>query len=77
MPKPKVDAGTAQKVCLEGQLRFPWRGGDYPWLDVVVTTQHALIGIEAKRYEPFRDQESASFSKAYLRHVWGKVHESL
>ena len=40
-------------------------------LDVLVTTSSALIGIEAKRFEPFRSNHSPSFSDAYLRREWG------
>ena len=40
-------------------------------LDCLVTTPSALIGIESKRYEPFRGKKSASFSEAYWRPVWG------
>jgi hypothetical protein len=37
----------------------------------VVETKDALIGIESKRYEPFRDKKRVRFSKAYARNVWG------
>ena len=40
-------------------------------LDVLVTTSSALIGIEAKRFEPFRRNSSPSFSDSYLRPEWG------
>src|SRR5450759_1242956 len=43
LPTPALDSGRAQTVCLETQLRFPWSGGEHPWLDVVVTTEDALI----------------------------------
>ncbi len=71
MPMSIVDAGAALEVCLEAQMRFPWRGGYHPWLDVGVTTNDALIGIESKRYEPFRDEKTVEFSDAYLNPVWG------
>jgi hypothetical protein len=71
LPRPRVDFGIAQKVDLENQLQFPWPGGYHPWLDVVVTTERALIAIESKRYEPFRDKKTIVFSKSYLRPVWG------
>ena len=31
----------------EVSLRFPWSGGRHPWLDVVIATNGALIGVEA------------------------------
>lgn len=60
-----------QSVELEKELRFPWTGGRHPWLDVVVETGTQLIGIESKRYEPFRTKASSAFSDAYLRPEWG------
>lgn len=56
---------------LEKELRFPWPGGRHPWLDVVVETDRQLIGIESKRYEPFRTKSSSAFSDTYLRPEWG------
>jgi hypothetical protein len=44
LPAPPVAAGAAQSVCFETEMRFPWRGGKHPWLDVVITTGNALIG---------------------------------
>jgi len=72
LPAPAVAAGSVSTVSLETQMRFPWSGGLHPWLDVVVETPERLIGIESKRYEPFRDAKSASFSNAYVRPVWGE-----
>jgi hypothetical protein len=60
----------ATRVCLEQNVRFPWRGGRHPWLDVVIETRSWLIGIESKRYEPFRPGKPASFSAIYSKHVW-------
>jgi hypothetical protein len=71
LPTPVIPAGTVVKVSLEAQMRFPWSGGLHPWLDVAVETEDKLIGIESKRYEPFRDTKSVSFSEAYSRPVWG------
>lgn len=68
------DAGwPARSVMLEANVRFPWSGGRHPWLDALVTTRSALIGIESKRYEPFRKgyAPKARFSDAYWRPVWG------
>lgn len=60
-------------ICLERELRFPWNGGRHPWLDAVIETPGWLIGIESKRYEPFRAGKMSSFSDAYARDVWGDM----
>lgn len=61
----------AQRINVERQVRFPWRGGFHPWLDAAIETQEYLIGVESKRFEPFRDKKSVDFSDAYDRNVWG------
>ena len=71
-PLPGVPAGQADSVMLEAEMRFPWSGGRHPWLDVGVSTPTTLIGIESKRYEPFRPAKRSSFSDAYDRPVWGE-----
>ena len=58
-------------VDVEFCARFPWSGGRHPWLDAVVETPDMIIGVESKRYEPFRDRKHASLSEAYDRPVWG------
>ena len=68
-----VAPGDARCVDLEVQMRFPWSGGRHPWLDVGIGTDDALMGIESKRYEPFRDRKTAVFSPAYSRRVWGEA----
>ncbi|MYB49106.1 MAG: hypothetical protein F4X72_07535 [Dehalococcoidia bacterium] len=60
----------ATSLYVERQVRFPWSGGRHPWLDALVVTPSALIGVESKRYEPFR-MKKMSFSQTYLRPVWG------
>ena len=67
----------ARSLSLEATVRFPWSGGRHPVLDCLVVTQSALIGIECKRFEPFRGKSPASFSDAYWRPVWGQPHERL
>ncbi len=62
----------AASLSLEETIRFPWRGGLHPVPDVVVATESALIGIESKRFEPFRTRKPATFSEAYWRPVWGE-----
>jgi hypothetical protein len=64
-------AWPAVRVHLEAQLRFPWSGGRHPWLDVLIETETHLVGVESKRYEPFRGKAKPSFSDAYWRDVWG------
>ena len=61
----------ARSLSLETTIRFPWRGGRHPVLDCLVATPSTLIGIESKRFEPYRDSKAADFSKAYWRPVWG------
>jgi len=57
-------------VEVEHCARFPWSGGKHPWLDAWVETPTAIIGVESKRFEPFRDRKKATFSNAYDRPVW-------
>lgn len=61
----------ALSVRIEAEMRFPWAGGRHPWLDAVVETDSHLIGVEAKRHEPFRAAKPAQLSDAYDRDVWG------
>lgn len=70
---PGVDFGfPAKNVTVEFQARFPWSGGRHPWLDAGIVTETHLVGIEAKRFEPFRDSHSIKLSDAYDRPVWGE-----
>jgi hypothetical protein len=59
-------------VEIEYCARFPWRGGKHPWLDAIIKTDSHLIGVESKRFEPYRDEKRVSFSQAYCRKVWGR-----
>jgi Restriction Endonuclease associating with ARP len=61
----------AVRVDIEYEARFPWRGGRHPWLDAVIETKSHLIGIESKRFEPFRDTKNTTFRSPYWREVWG------
>jgi hypothetical protein len=63
--------GQPRKIEIEYCARFPWSGGRHPWLDAAVLTDTHLVGIESKRFEPFRDAKCPSFSAAYERPVWG------
>jgi hypothetical protein len=40
-------------------------------LDALITTSAELIGVESKRYEPFRDKKRVDLPDAYDRPVWG------
>lgn len=71
-PLPGMRPGAkASLVDVEYCARFPWRGGRHPWLDAVVETDKQLIGVESKRFEPYRDKKTVSFSEAYSRDKWG------
>lgn len=67
-----AEAGwPAQRIELEACARFPWSGGQHPWLDVLISTRTHLIAIESKRFEPFRPGKSSQLSEAYWRPLWG------
>ncbi len=73
-PFPGIDANyPAVAVDVEVCARFPWSGGKHPWLDAAIETDTHLIGVESKRYEPFRDVKKVSLSEAYDRPVWGDL----
>lgn len=71
-PLPGVPAGQVASVTLKAEMRFPWAGGRHPWLDVGIETHTTLIGIESKRYEPFRPSKLNGFAEVYDRPVWGE-----
>ena len=62
----------ARSLMLETEVRFPWTGGRHPVLDGMVTTPSAFIGIESKRFEPYRTKSTSRLSAAYWRPVWGR-----
>lgn len=72
LPTGGAAVGTPLRVEIEYNARFPWSGGTHPWLDAAIFTSTHLIGVESKRYEPFRDKKTARFSEAYERHAWGE-----
>ncbi len=72
LPGCNDDAWPARSLTLETEVRFPWRGGRHPVLDCLVTTPSALIGIESKRFEPYRTRSASRPSDAYWRPVWGE-----
>lgn len=71
-PFPRMDASRPPTLVeVEYCARFPWSGGRHPWLDAFVETPACIIGVESKRFEPFRDKKTVSLSPAYDRPVWG------
>ncbi|MDE0248193.1 MAG: hypothetical protein OXU69_00145 [Gemmatimonadota bacterium] len=72
LPGCSSQSWPARSVTLEAELRFPWSGGRHPVLDSLVRTFSALIGIESKRFEPYRTQHAPQLSDAYWRSVWGE-----
>jgi len=72
-PFPGLNADyPATLVDVEYCARFPWAGGRHPWLDAVVETASHLIGVESKRFEPYRGQKKVSLAASYDRKVWGE-----
>jgi hypothetical protein len=71
------DLEPATAVDVEFEARFPWSGGRHPWLDAAVVSGQHLVGIESKRFEPFRDSKQASFADTYLerRSLWPNTME--
>lgn len=61
----------AEGLTLEAVVRFPWRGGRHPCLDALIALPDRLIGVESKRYEPFRPRVWKAFEQTYMRD-WGK-----
>lgn len=61
----------ANLVEVEYCARFPWSGGRHPWLDAWIETPQAVIGVESKRFEPYRGKKKDKpLSLAYDRPVW-------
>lgn len=67
---PGVPMGPPEAVEIEAEFRFPWTGGRHPWLDVAITTPTTVVGVESKRYEPFRPGKAVAFSEAYDSRDW-------
>jgi hypothetical protein len=70
-PLPGVPMGQPEQIEIEAEMHFPWRGGRHPWLDAALTTPTTLVGVEAKRFEPFRPQKSVVFSESFDSRDWG------
>ena len=59
-------------------VRFPWSGGRHPALDCLVATPSALVGIESKRFEPFRGHRGRRLQlESVLATRLGRSHEGL
>lgn len=72
LPGCEEEGWPATRVVREETVNFPWRGGRHPVLDVLVETSSAVIGIESKRFEPFRRTRGRpAFSETYMRPEWG------
>lgn len=72
LPGTEAMGWPASFVTVEQTAPFPWwPRGQHPWLDAFVETKTCIIGIESKRYEPFRSKSKGLFSEAYWRPVWG------
>ncbi len=65
-----VPCGPVTSVTLEAEMRYPWKEGRHPWLDVALESATTLVGIEARRYEPFRPAKASGFAEIYDRPVW-------
>lgn len=70
-PLPDVPMGQPEQVEIEAEMHFPWRGGRHPWLDAALTTPTTLVGVECKRFEPFRPGKTTTFSEAFDDRDWG------
>lgn len=71
LPLPGVPMGLPETVEIEAEMRFPWSGGRHPWQDAMISTATTLVGIESKRYEPFRPGKVTTFSEAFDSRDWG------
>lgn len=69
-PLPGVPSGQVNSVTLEAEMRFPWRDGRHPFLDVGMESPTTLVGLESRRYEPYRPAKAQGFADIYDRPVW-------
>ena len=72
LPGCEGESWPARSFVLEAEVRLPWSGGRHPVLDCLVETPSALIGIESKRFEPYRPKSRSRLSDAYWRPFWGE-----
>ncbi len=71
LPKIDREVWPARSLDLERRVNFPWRGGCHPVLDVFIATSAATIGIECKRFEPYRTLKDPPISETFWRPKWG------
>lgn len=71
LPLPGVPMGLPEAVELEAELQLPMRGVRHPRLDVVVTTPTTLVGVVARRYQPFRPGKASLFTEPFASRDWG------
>ena len=64
-------SGRRARCISRPGFAFPGGAGVILFLDCLLETPSALIGIESKRFEPFRSRRPSSLSDAYWRLVWG------
>lgn len=57
-------------VDIEYCAHFPWPGGRHPWLDALIETEADIVGVESKRFEPFRGSKIPEFSTKYDGNHW-------
>lgn len=79
-PLPGLEhSGRPTYVDVEYCARFPWPAGRHPWLDAVVETTTHLIGVESKRFEPYRDRKGCPsrllMTAPYGARRWGRSSE--
>jgi hypothetical protein len=71
LPGSEMAGWPARSVRPEAKLPFPWARGRRPNMDVLIETDGAFIGVEAKRREPFDTKSAREWQRAYLDHDWG------
>lgn len=71
LPLPEVPMGLPETLELGVEVQLPMRGVRHPRLDVVVTTPTTLVGIAARRYQPFRPPKSTAFTEPFETRDWG------
>ena len=69
---PECDGETVCSLSIETPVRFPWIRACHPWLDVLIVTDRAFIGVESKRFEPFQQKRSpGEFRESHRWPKWG------
>lgn len=69
---PAAPMSRPEAVDLTAEMHFPWRGGRHPWLSATITTPTTLVGIEARRYDPFRPAKANRFTEPFDSRDWGE-----